>query len=169
MLSPSLAGCVILGRLPDLSELPKMGKGLTPTLEPYQPTVWEPAPSCQLWGAPGEGAGSLVCESAPFAVDPSTQPAWGWAGRGLRKQILCVCTGKQAGPPLAGLREGGGGCAEGIQKVPHKWSCLSWSHSLLLGLWQQVSPARSGGLQAGGEEGRRQGRQGPGGWSPGTS
>lgn len=34
--SPSFSSCVILGRLPNFSELPKMGKVLTPTLKSYQ-------------------------------------------------------------------------------------------------------------------------------------
>lgn len=114
-LSPSLARCVISGRLPDLSELPKMGKRLTPTLELYQSTVWEQAPSCQLQGAPREGAGSLICESESslFAVDPSSQPAWGWAGGGLSEHVPCVCMGKQAGL----LSQGCVRVGEGVQKA----------------------------------------------------
>ena len=105
---------------------------------------------------------------SPWTPAPSLLGGGQVEGSGNMSRVVCV-HGKASWSPLTGLREGGGGCAEGIQKVPHKWSCLSWSHSLLLGLWQQVSPATGGGLQAGGEEGRRQGRQGLGGSSPGTS
>lgn len=92
-LSPSCPGCVILGRLPDLSELSKMGKGLTPTLEPYQAKCLGTSPFLPVWGGPrGQAVLSVSPPCSPCTPALSLRRAQGICP-------VCVWMGRQHGPP----------------------------------------------------------------------